>query len=396
MRLRDELLTWLPAVWMGLLPWAGLLPGVNSWFGAEIVLAYGALVGWALRARYGTRVWLPRPLIALVAWALMRSLWIAWETRAHQDPITELLTEPMLWVVVTVLACAWMMTWTHPETDHVLNALRWSMALLVVYGVLQRLNLDQFQSLREWQIDVAALQRPPVLHPEARDIVGGTVGNASIFACWLAMCLPLWMTWTWRYRAVVVVTALGLIFMSGSLVAVVGALLALWWMAYRLRTRRWWWIASIVLYAGFLASAWILLQRNGAYFNSSGRLQAWPAFLAFWREAAPITGAGLGSVWAVAYTWPPEHVLYQWRHVHNEYLQVLVELGVIGAMLFVPVLVDLWWRWQQLPYEAKTLYGGILGVAGVAAVGQFIWHLAVTGALTLFVYSRVYAETQEG
>ena len=68
------------------------------------------------------------------------------------------------------------------------------------------------------------------------------------------------------------------------------------------------------------------------------------------------------------------------RYVHNEYLQVLAELGFVGLALLVVLLASLartiWWGRTHAPSTA--VWAGV--AAGLAALAvhsglDFLWHL---------------------
>ena len=61
-----------------------------------------------------------------------------------------------------------------------------------------------------------------------------------------------------------------------------------------------------------------------------GRLPAWQAAIAMWREA-PLLGHGWGSYESLWPAWAGRPTGLQYIHAHNEYLQVLAEGGLAGA-----------------------------------------------------------------
>jgi O-antigen ligase len=98
------------------------------------------------------------------------------------------------------------------------------------------------------------------------------------------------------------------------------------------------------------------------------------AWRVFWQH--PATGAGPGLA---RLTWTrPGGGVGVFRYAHNEYLQVLAELGVVGLVLLVGLLVAL----VRVPYRARAGCGALraAALAGCAALAvhaglDFVWHL---------------------
>ena len=82
---------------------------------------------------------------------------------------------------------------------------------------------------------------------------------------------------------------------------------------------------------------------QGDYASPAGRFEAWPAI---WDEAwsHPKLGAGVGS----AYDFVPL-VWEDINHVHNDYLRVFFEMGILGEIIFVFAMV-----WQLVVLYRRT------------------------------------------
>lgn len=111
---------------------------------------------------------------------------------------------------------------------------------------------------------------------------------------------------------------------------------------------------------------------------------AWDGFL-----ESPVIGTGLGN-----------SVLYVGRLTHNDYATLLLELGVIGAMLFLSILLFIGWRIVRCIFRTRRyLTWMILGAAsGWVAVSVSLLTINLyTGMQFWFVLSLflVVAEIQE-
>ncbi len=209
--------------------------------------------------------------------------------------------------------------------------------------------------------------------------VSGTYVNRNHYAGLLEMGFPLALTWAlavWtrsdgtpqgrnRYaRRGTPVRPLGLALGAGALIFTAGCLLAgviaslsrmgflatlaavatvaLGWLLLRRKERRsspWMWVLPLVLPLAvvLLVSTNAMVLRfvdtpGAGDITTDGRVQIWREAWQLFR-AFPLTGAGLGTF---------EHALYPFRramptnaveYAHNDYLQLLTELGTIGFAL---------------------------------------------------------------
>ena len=96
--------------------------------------------------------------------------------------------------------------------------------------------------------------------------------------------------------------------------------------------------------------------------------------------ASPLTGVGPGQA-ALHWTGADGELRVQ-RYVHNEYLQVMTELGVIGGLLLAWLLgaiARLAWRGRQMAPSQAAWIGIFAGLAALAvhSAFDFIWHIPV-------------------
>jgi O-antigen ligase len=110
---------------------------------------------------------------------------------------------------------------------------------------------------------------------------------------------------------------------------------------------------------------------------SSDRIQAARAALRL-AERRPLTGAGPGQ--ATLYWVGPDGRTLTIQYVHNEYLQVLAELGTIGLALLLALLAvvaRMVWRGRDLVGTPATWAGVVAGLSALAVHSglDFLWHL---------------------
>lgn len=116
----------------------------------------------------------------------------------------------------------------------------------------------------------------------------------------------------------------------------------------------------------------LLLAGLAYYGSSSGRVGAWGSLFEWWRDNAnPVIGTGLGTFeWLGPYIQMSNgqtQEFFLW--MHNDYLQVLFEGGLVGLGLFLAVCVLCAWRARE-----KKIVLPCLAAIGVCMLSQFPLH----------------------
>lgn len=133
-----------------------------------------------------------------------------------------------------------------------------------------------------------------------------------------------------------------------------------------------------------------------------GRVEAWSAM---WDEAweSPLLGVGVGT----AYDFVP-HIWLDMNHIHNDYLRIFFELGLVGFFLFLAVVS---WQLLALNRLINSLDDGIVRSAfvgvwlGLIATliscitdNTILYHMYVTNPLFALMgagYGAAWAERRE-
>jgi hypothetical protein len=143
---------------------------------------------------------------------------------------------------------------------------------------------------------------------------------------------------------------------------------------------------AAVLLPRVLAGAPSAILDSRVSLASSDRVQATQAALRL-VERRPFTGTGPGQ--ATLYWIGPDGRTLTAQYVHNEYLQVLAELGLTGLVLLVLLLAGvarMVWRGRDLVGSPATWAGVMAGLSALAVHSglDFLWHLPaipLTGAV---------------
>lgn len=119
--------------------------------------------------------------------------------------------------------------------------------------------------------------------------------------------------------------------------------------------------------------------------SSRGRTQYWEVALEAFGEK-PITGHGAGTY---QFAWDELRPIDMTNtQAHSLYLQELDELGIVGGLLAVGMVLFLLWTgftaWRAAGGRERELYATLLGVGLAFAVGiayDWFWQLAVIGSV---------------
>jgi O-antigen ligase len=217
---------------------------------------------------------------------------------------------------------------------------------------------------------------------------------------WLALGGPQGSALVWR-TALAMALVVGLVGSEsrGGFVAFVLSVLALPLAARRRRQA-----VVLVLLVGVLGVAWIGLDTLRLHFESRGikgsRIDFWADMLPMVKRF-PLLGVGLNA-FATAYPW------YQtiWRRdwigeAHNEYLQALLDTGVLGALLFGSLLLLLVRRAFGAASGASFelgLFGSVLALV-LHNVVEFNWQIPANAATFVALAALVLrrsADLEEG
>ncbi|MEM9301502.1 MAG: O-antigen ligase family protein [Pseudomonadota bacterium] len=145
------------------------------------------------------------------------------------------------------------------------------------------------------------------------------------------------------------------------------------------------WVAG-ALGVGLVAAVWFGLAGLVGRFlqvpDDVGRLELWRGVL-----EAPAAlwwlGAGPGQFADAFKAFKPLALVADTEHAHNDYLEILFELGIVGATVCLGAL--LWWlhrRWGLPPHPLRGAAVAVVAVYLVHALGDFGLH--VPGAAIVF------------
>ena len=207
----------------------------------------------------------------------------------------------------------------------------------------------------------------------------GTVDGAAAYISILAplmpaALIPLVLLAVWHSHAV-----------SGLLALAAG-------LAVRYRKRRA--VMAAIVGACLLVafSSSLAKSRNPIQQHVNGRAAIWAFAASDWIKTDPVVGYGLGG-WAaripalqVQQNFAPTKEL--WREAHNEYLQWMVELGLIGSILLAM------WLYTHRAMFSHPMWGGSLAALGVNSIFFFPMHVVQISLVGLILVGLATAPTR--
>jgi O-antigen ligase len=230
--------------------------------------------------------------------------------------------------------------------------------LVIMFVYLGHSMREYFNGRFSWQMGI-----------ERMIGVDTTMGDPNSFGATiiyvLPFVIPLWMDpesrrWRW-FLAVYVALSVVSIGLTGSRSAFVGLLVSVLWViarsGYKMRFAVLALLAAPLLWAALPSSLQTRFETIidpevgpvNAQTSAEGRIEGLFTGMRLW-EQNPLTGCGPGA-WRPASGSKIES--------HNLYGQIIGELGTIGALAFIAVLVGFWTnlRWVRKAYRAHPEWG---------------------------------------
>ena len=107
--------------------------------------------------------------------------------------------------------------------------------------------------------------------------------------------------------------------------------------------------------------------------SSAARFLAWQATLSAFRDY-PVFGSGFGTFQYIFKVYQPEGLRLYWAHAHNDYLELLLELGIVGTVIVVIFFVLVLGTIMKADWRGRELY---LGAALLSSITTIAVHSIV-------------------
>lgn len=306
-------------------------------------------------------MWKIHPAWALfAAWNSIR--WITADFPAHG--VVEVLAVP---------ACALVGAWWDRSCRQVPKVIAAMALLQCVYGMVQMTGWDPFMSVEQ------AFVGKPI----------GTLGHYTMIGPFIALGAMYFLQRVrdWRMLALFVLMSMGVV-LTGSTMSILALGAGFLYTAWRKEPATAYGVMALCLMA--VGTAY-LFRPDAEFFSLTGRQLAWPHGIDAWL-AAPLFGHGPGA-WSAYLNGPLNQASgMSWPQLHNDFLQLLVEHGVIGFGIVAVGLAMFFRKAQRL----CPFYGSAAVVLCTNALGNFPMHMACFGLVAGWLAVRVHTMEEPG
>lgn len=308
--------------------------------------------------------------------------------------------KPYAYILVFFLSCCVISSvdWTKEKIDRICSAISWTSFSMALYVVLQHFGLDEIYTVQDVSI-IGSTGNPELV---------GNLGQPTIVSAWLAICIPFSIYLKrWIHLGLVLLA----ICLTGSAVSIVASALGLFsylFLCNGLRVRVFSLAAFVLLVSLFI---FFFPSKASSLADMNGRKELWSNIALSMKDNAiendpkhyAFVGHGIGSF---AYTYSQKYqrdklnkigrLLYEnkgqkslgqimkesgirnlWRQAHNEYMEVLYGMGIIGLFLVVMAIITVMVQAYPLAQSDRLLMSFYVSlfISIVIAGGNFIWHL---------------------
>lgn len=386
-----------------LLGWPGFIAA------AIVLAAVGGIMFLKMRPERFRWYRLPSPIYLFLALAACSILWSQYRLESVLGVVAQLLT------TLVAVALAFILTW-HETLRTLGTALRYVIGLSFLFELW--VSLFVHHPVLPWWIELTATQeeKTPKLLYWSRDLlfdggpIQGLVGSSTlfgfigligliIFAIQLrARLITRFAGWFWVAMSLATLALTRSATVTVALVAVVIALaFALWARRSGPVGRLPVYITGAVVLAAIagialFARSWVF-SLLGKSSDLTGRVDTWEGVIAL-AQQRPWFGWGWISYWA-PWVEPYKSLDVQGgipvMSAHNAWLDVWLQLGIVGLLLFVPlVALTLWRVWFRAVDQPRRGYGPPLPYATSA-----LWPFLLMVALVVqsFAESRILIES---
>ncbi len=324
------------------------------------------------------------PLCLLVLWTGILTTWICYQGQVNGVYNIKTFLPFFNLVCLLILYKCIVQYLNIQDVLRIMNALRWVLIATILMATLQFFGLDQFFKL----FDTSD-------HWHANKVVG-FIGNGTHLSGFLASMAPLLLLRFNRTDKLALALLFIILCLSGTSLqdaSLSGFVILFCLISWHLLSinRVWFFIfigAAAVL--GMVTYGIASEDTKRMFFQPHGRFEIWQYYWNVFAQNQPITGLGLGAVEQMYERTPFKHA----SKVHLEYLQFAVEIGLIG-ILFILNLIVSFVNHRATGVHSKILKLMVYGFL-LSCLFNFPAHLWLPSTIAIFCYASYRAIESQG
>ena len=243
-----------------------------------------------------------------------------------------------------------------------------------------------------------------------RGFVTGTYLNRNHFAGFMEIVIGLQLgvfLWVLRKRQILGVLFLGILLMisfmgliqSGSRMGMAALGLSFLFYFSFLWGRTWKTSIFFVVFTGALMGGALYMEWKylmPRLIEAMDQMVTFEGRLTVWKDAIrlisyhPWLGIGLGNFKWVFPAVQSESLLMAWGHAHNDYIELLTEIGIPAFSIFILAFAQLWVYGNNLLASSKSslfplAWGGFVGVTALSLHGLFDFNFAIPANMMIYL-----------
>jgi len=154
-------------------------------------------------------------------------------------------------------------------------------------------------------------------------------------------------------------------------------------------------VIALFVYLIYLGASPIIQRFAESGISSHERLLVWSASLTAF-SYFPVFGTGLGTFQYVFPMYKPYGIAMFYQHAHNDYIEILLEFGIIGALVVTSflsfigkIILDVRWRGRE-KYLKAAFVASLVSI-GVFSLFDFNLHVPSNAILLSFILGLTVA-----
>lgn len=258
------------------------------------------------------------PLGCLILWTGLQTAYICWQSQIQGRYDVKHFLVYFNFICLLVLYQLIVQYLNKDKIHKILILMKYVVIVTLFMCVLQRFGMAQFFDLLRERPENIGKDMNMLNNP-----VVGFIGNGTHLSGFLASTIPIFL-WQRKREDWMALGLMALVLMDCGttigLPSIAGLLTVLCVSVYWFKNK---WLTALAMIV--LIGAFIGFLNGIPFFSATGRIAIWEYYWGIFTKM-PITGFGLGTV-NILY---PHTSIPNARHVHLEYLQYGVEIGLIG------------------------------------------------------------------